>query len=138
MKFTLALTAAILVSGTAYANEEGGGPFAVIVNHGNQTEEVGPGTLRGIFGGTITDWSGVEESGMTGPILALRLVDSHPVTQAFVNRIQLTRFGNSINVIRGSAAPMIIAIVVAMNSRAIGVDDPAAIISGDRRLEIDD
>ena len=138
MKFTPALTAAILISSTVFASEEGGGPFAVIVNHNNRTEEVGPGTLRGIFGGMITDWSGVEESGMTGPILALRLVDSHPVTQAFVSRIHLAQFGNSINVIRGSAAPMIIAIVVAMNNRAIGVDDPAALMAGDRRLEIDD
>jgi len=137
MKFIPALTAAILISSTAFASESGG-TFAVIVNQGNHTEEVGPGTLRGIFGGTITDWSGVEESGMTGPILALRLVDSHPVTQAFATRIQLAQFGNSINVIRGSAAPMIIAIVVAMNSRAIGVDDPAALIAGDRRVEIDD
>lgn len=137
MRFTLAFTAAILISGAAYASEES--PlFAVIVSSNNRLDEMSPATARRIFDGTITDWSAVPESGMTGPILALRLVDSDPATVAFKQQTGLTQFGTNINLVRGGMAKMIIAVAVANNGRAIGVDDPTALVAGDARVEIDD
>ena len=112
--------------------------FSVIVNRsGNALNEIGADTARRIFDGEFTDWSSVPGANLTGPILALRLGDSVHATQAFASYVQLSQFGVDVNIVTGSAAPFIIAVNVAMNSHAIAVDDPAAVIAADKDLPID-
>lgn len=111
--------------------------FSVIVNrNSNALNQISEATAREIFSGEITDWSAVPESNLTGPIFALRLADSIQATQAFASYVQLAQFGPDVNIVTGPAAPFIIAVNVANNSRAIGIDDPTALVAGDKDLPV--
>jgi len=138
MKLTFALAASLLLS-TAVNASEGPQQFKILVNNANHVDEIGPGTARGIFGGTVTMWDNVEDSGLTGEIQAFRLMESVPATQAFKTAVGLAQFGADVTVFSGNFAPRILAVIVANLPRAIAVNDPSqALFPGEHAVELDD
>jgi ABC-type phosphate transport system substrate-binding protein len=111
--------------------------FSVIVNRAsNGLTETDVTTARNIFSGTTTTWDAVPGSVLTGAILALRLGNTVPATQAFQSYVGLTQFGSNVNILTGPSAPLILAVNVESNSKAIGVETPSAVRAGNRDLWI--
>src|SRR5215470_352544 len=99
MKLTFVLVASLLLSTAANATG-----YKILVNNANRLNEFGEvETPRGIFGGTITMWNNVDDSGLTGQVevLALKVRDGGtpprlvlaPSALAFMRAVGLTQFG---------------------------------------------
>ncbi len=131
MKHVVIAGAILLFAGAARAD------FSVVVNNANGLNEICALRAQEIFSSTVTDWSLVDDSGLTGPIFAVALASTTIPTQDFFLATGMTAFGPSVNVVRGLAAPMIVAVLVANNPSAIAVNDPTALRPGSKALTFD-
>lgn len=61
--------------------------IAVIVNNNNKITEITPEDIRGIFSGSISDWSQVKSSVTTGPISIFRMDDNSGTFKTFKEMI---------------------------------------------------
>jgi hypothetical protein len=134
MKFLFALAAALLLSASAQAQQS----FNILVNrNSNMLEQIGPDMASAIFGGQITSWDCIGDSGLTGNIEAVRLADTAAAAQAFLGWSGLTQFAPNVTVITGGQAPLFVAALAASRPLVIAVNATAPVLPNDKVLRLD-